>query len=101
MEETAFDLLNPAGTTIGPSGPISHIARMNLVKGFFLGKSSPNLAFIRGMNGEVLPIIFRIAGRANNSNPVKHADGFPDSPNKNLSPRTATVVTLPGRIITL
>src|SRR5690625_1362480 len=101
MDETAFDLLNPAGTTVGTSSSIYHMARTNRVKGFFLGKSSPNTAFILGIYGVVHPIIVRIAGRVNNSKPVKQADGLPNKPNNNLFPNTATVVTLPGRIITL
>src|SRR5699024_1153385 len=101
IDETAFDLLKPAGTTVATLSSIYQIARTKRVKGFFLGKSSPNTAFILGIYGVVQPIIPNIAGRANNSNPVKQADGVPDRPNKSLSPTTATVVTLPGRIITL
>src|SRR5699024_11909862 len=101
MDDTAFDLLNPAGTTLAPSVPIVQIARTKRVNAFFFGKASPNVAFIRGIKGFLAPIIFKIAGRVNNSNPVKQAEGFPDNPNKIFSPNEATVVTLPGRIITL
>src|SRR5690625_1066575 len=101
IEDTAFDLLNPAGTAFGPSASISQMARINRVNGFFFVKSSPRIAFIRGIYGAVLPIFVKIAGRVNSSNPVKHAEGFPDKPNSNFSPRDATVVTLPGRIMTL
>src|SRR5690625_2637937 len=101
MEETAFDLLKPAGTTIGYFGPIIQMARTNRVNGFAFEKSSPNIAFIRGKYGDVQPIIANIAGRVHNSNPVKQAEGLPDKPNNNCSPRTPTFVTLPGRTFTL
>src|SRR5699024_8881871 len=101
IEDTAFDLLNPAGeATICPSNHF-HVARMNRVKGFFFGKSSPNRAVICGKYGVVFPIIYKMAGRVYNSNPVKQADGFPNKPNSNLFPNTAAFLKLPGRIITL
>src|SRR5699024_11170111 len=101
IEETALDLLKPAGTAMTPVGVNSQEARTKRVNGFGFLKSSPNIAFILGIYGFVPPIIPRIAGLVNNSKPVKQAEGLPDNPNNNLPLSSATVVTLPGRIATL
>src|SRR5699024_6939810 len=101
IDDTAFDLLKPAGTTFTASPSVYQIARTNRVNGFFFGKPSSNFAFILGIYGVVQFIIDKIAGRANNSNPVKQEEGLPDKPNKSLPSNSATLVTLPGRIITL
>src|SRR5699024_11454114 len=81
IEETALEALNPAETTTGPLSVMFQTARINLAKLFFCGKSSPNVAFIYGRYGDEPPIIVRIDGLANNSNPIKQADGLHDNPN--------------------
>lgn len=101
IDETALDLLNPAGVAIIPSSVISKTARIKRVNGFGFEKSSPSIACILGIYNLLAPIILSNAGRVNNSKPVKQAEGFPDKPNNTCSPKTATVVTLPGRIATL
>src|SRR5699024_1553038 len=101
IDETAFDLLKPAGTTFTVSPSVYHIARTKRVNGFFLGKSSSNIAFIRGIYGVVQFIIDKIAGRANNSNPVKHAERLADDPHHSFPSHSATVVTPTGRSSTL
>src|SRR5699024_9882657 len=77
IDETAFDLLKPAGTTFTASPSVYQIARTKRVNGFFFGKSSSNFAFILGIYGVVQFIIDKIAGRANNYKSLNQAEDLP------------------------
>ena len=55
IEDTAFDLLNPAGTATDPFDVMSQTARTKRVNGFGFVKSSPSSAFMHGIYGVFRP----------------------------------------------